>query len=58
MIVFDTDTLTLFNLNNPRVRQRAAQEKDQIAITVISRIEVLLGRFSFISKAADGNQLQ
>src|SRR4051812_15578297 len=58
MIVFDTDTLTLFNLNNRRIRQRAAQETDQIAITVITRIEVLMGRFAFISKAADGDQLQ
>jgi tRNA(fMet)-specific endonuclease VapC len=58
MILFDTDTLTLFNLANPRIRERAAQEKDQIAITVITRIEVLFGRFEFVVKAADGAQLQ
>lgn len=58
MILFDTDTLTLFNLANPRIRQRASQEKDLIAITVITRIEVLLGRFEFVLKAADGEQLQ
>jgi tRNA(fMet)-specific endonuclease VapC len=58
MIVFDTDTLTLFNLENTRIRQRASQERGQIAITVITRIEVLSGRFEFVLKAADGEQLQ
>jgi tRNA(fMet)-specific endonuclease VapC len=58
MKVFDTDTLTLYSTGHPRIRQRAAQEDDEIAITVITQIEVLLGRFDFILKAADGNQLQ
>ena len=58
MILLDTDTLTLFNLANPRIRLRAAQETDQIAISVVTRIEVLLGRFEFLLKAADGEQLQ
>jgi len=57
MVILDTDTLTLLNIGHPRVRQRAAQEKDALAISVISRIEVLLGRFSFVLKASDAEQL-
>ncbi len=58
MIVLDTDTLTLLNAGHPRVQQRAAQEKDPLAITVITRIEVLIGRFAAIVKSANGNELQ
>ncbi|MBI2805079.1 MAG: type II toxin-antitoxin system VapC family toxin [Planctomycetes bacterium] len=58
MILFDTDILSLSNVGNVRIRKRAAQEKDTIGITVITRIEVLLGRFDAILKAADGEQLQ
>jgi len=58
MILLDTDMVTLLNQNHPRVRQRAAMEMDLLAIAVITRIEVLLGRFEFVLKAADGEQLQ
>jgi tRNA(fMet)-specific endonuclease VapC len=57
MLLLDTDTLTLLNMGHPRIRPRAEKEKDIIAITVISRIEVLMGRFNFVLKAADGEQL-
>lgn len=56
MILFDTDTLTLFNAGNSRIRERAAREADEIAITVVTRIEVLMGRFSFVLKAKDGEE--
>ena len=58
MILLDTDSLTLLNAGQSRIRQRAAQETGQLAIAVITRIEVLLGRFDFVLKAADGNELQ
>ncbi len=57
MKLFDTDTLTHFNAGHPRIRDRAEREIEEIAITVITRIEVLLGRFDFVLKAADGEQL-
>ena len=58
MIVFDTDILTLYSLENIRIRERAAREDDEIAITIITQIEVLLGRFHFILKASTGDELQ
>jgi tRNA(fMet)-specific endonuclease VapC len=58
MIIFDTDILTLYTRGHPRIRQRAEQEDDEIAISLITQIEVLLGRFDFILKAADGEQLK
>ena len=58
MILLDTDSLTLLNAGQSRIRQRAAQEADRLAITVITRIEVLLGRFEFVLKAAGGSELK
>src|SRR5438128_1255790 len=57
MILLDTDTFTLLVSGDPRVVQRASEATDDIAITVITHIEVLLGRFNFVLKAADGDQL-
>jgi tRNA(fMet)-specific endonuclease VapC len=58
MIVLDTDTLTLYIRNHPQVVQRVRDAEDQIAITIIGRIEVLQGRFDTLLKAADGAELQ
>lgn len=58
MIVLDTDTLTLYFRNHPRVLKRRRQAEDEVVITVISRIEVLQGRFATVMKAADGVELQ
>jgi tRNA(fMet)-specific endonuclease VapC len=58
MIYFDTDILTLHIAGHPSVRQRLERCDEEIAITVITQIEVLLGRFEFVMKAADGAQLQ
>jgi predicted nucleic acid-binding protein len=48
----------LYSTGHARVRQRADNEDDEIGISVITQIEVLLGRFNFILKADDGAQLQ
>ena len=46
MIVLDTDILTLFLLNHPRVLERRRQVEEEVVITTISRIEILQGRFA------------
>jgi predicted nucleic acid-binding protein len=58
MILFDTDILTLFLTGHETLRRRVEQADEEFAITVITRIEVLLGRFASVTKAADGIQLQ
>jgi tRNA(fMet)-specific endonuclease VapC len=58
MIVLDTDTLTFYFQNHPRVIERVARTTEELAITVISRIETLQGRFASLLKAADGAELQ
>lgn len=58
MIVLDTDTLTFFFRNHPRVVERLQTTADEVAITIISRIETLQGRFDALMKAADGAALQ
>lgn len=58
MIVLDTDTLTFFFRNHPPVVERMQTTADEVAITIVSRIETLQGRFDSLMKAADGMALQ
>jgi tRNA(fMet)-specific endonuclease VapC len=57
MILLDTDTLTLYLAGHEKVRRRVEQAEDDLAITVITRVEILQGRFDFLLKAKDGAQL-
>ena len=57
MIVLDTDILSLFFTGHPRVAERMRREQEQIVATVVSRIEILTGRFASVIKAVDGKQL-
>jgi tRNA(fMet)-specific endonuclease VapC len=58
MNLLDSDTLTLFTAGHPRVVARVLSATDVVATTIISRIEILRGRFDFVIGAADGQQLQ
>lgn len=58
MIVLDTDTLTYFLRNHPRVVERMQTTTEEVVITIVSRIETLQGRFDTLMKAADGVALQ
>jgi tRNA(fMet)-specific endonuclease VapC len=57
MILLDTDTLTFYLAGHPRVMEHARMEEEVPAISIVSRIEVLQGRFASVLKAADGDQL-
>jgi len=56
MILLDTDTLTLLMHGHERIKRRVA-ECESITITIVTRIEILRGRFDSILKAADGAEL-
>ena len=58
MLLLDTDIFSLLTQGHPRVTARAEAATDTIAITVITRIEILRARFEFLLNAADGEQLQ
>ncbi len=58
MILLDTDTLTLLFQGHARVEARLRTADEAVATTIITRIEVLQGRFDAIMKAADAAQLQ
>ncbi len=45
MTLLDTDILTLWLLGQPKVSERVLASSDDVASTVVSRIEVLQGRF-------------
>ena len=58
MYLLDTDTLTLVHARHPRVSERQRTvPSSEIATTVITRIEILQGRFAALLKAADAAQL-
>jgi tRNA(fMet)-specific endonuclease VapC len=57
MILLDTDHLSLLFADHPRVAERFRGTTEVVATTIISRIEVLQGRFAFLLKAADAEQL-
>ncbi len=58
MILLDTDILTYYFAGHPRVLQHAQSAEESPATTIISRIQMLQGRFDFVLKAADGAQLE
>ena len=58
MILLDTDILTLWLLGQTLVSRRVLGSSDDIATTVVSRIELLQGRFASLLKATDGGRLQ
>lgn len=54
MFLLDTDILTLLLRDNPKVIQRVhSLDAAEIATTIISRIEILRGRFASVLKAAN-----
>ena len=57
MIVLDTDTLSLYFNNHLRVVRRLEAASEEPAASIVSRIEVLQGRFSSILKAANAEEL-
>ena len=55
--LLDTDTLTYLLLGHPRVREKCAEVTAEVVLTVITRIEVLQGRFAAVLTAEDGERL-
>jgi tRNA(fMet)-specific endonuclease VapC len=58
MILLDTVRVTLLNHGHPRIAARVLAVPESVAVTIVSRIEILRGRWDFLLKAADGRQLQ
>jgi tRNA(fMet)-specific endonuclease VapC len=59
MIVLDSDIVTLLSYpGNEKLKERiAAQASEELAITIITRMEILRGRFDSIVKAANEGEL-
>ena len=58
MHILDTDTLTHLHAGHPRVVQRLRELADpDVATTLITKIELLRGRFDYMLKAASGSEL-
>ena len=58
MHLLDTDTLTYLHAGHPRVVERLHNLADpDVGTTIITKIEMLRGRFDFVLKAATGPDL-
>jgi tRNA(fMet)-specific endonuclease VapC len=57
MFVLDTDTLTLLLRGNTLVSDRMAQAAAEVVLTIVTRLEILQGRFASVFKAEDGKKL-
>ena len=58
MHILDTDTLSLLQRGHPKVvGSLESLEDTDLAITLITKIELLRGRYDFVLKAATGEQL-
>lgn len=57
MTLLDTDTLTLYFTAHPRVMEQVRAAEEVPVTSIVSRIEVLQGRFDSVLKARDGDQL-
>lgn len=57
MILLDTDILSHFLFAKPTIVAQVENAVEEPAITIVSRIEVLAGRFDSVLKATDGKQL-
>jgi hypothetical protein len=50
--ILDSDILSLLFHDHSRVVERHRQENDEVATTIVSRIQVLQGRFAMLLKAS------
>ena len=58
MHILDTDTITHLHAGHPKVVERLQKLDDpDVGITIITKIELLRGRFDFLLKAANGREL-
>jgi tRNA(fMet)-specific endonuclease VapC len=57
MFILDTDTLSPLMYGQEGITERVRQADREVVTTVISRVEVLQGRFSTVLKAEDGERL-
>jgi tRNA(fMet)-specific endonuclease VapC len=56
--ILDTDTLTHLHAGHPRVVQRLRELADpELGTTLITKIELLRGRYEYVLKAASGSEL-
>ena len=58
MILLDTDTFALFSYGHAGIAQKIEERHaETLSVTLITRMEVLRGRFESILKAADDEEL-
>lgn len=57
MFILDTDTFTHLQKGNQKVFQNLQNTDGDVAITIITRVEVLRGRFDYLLKATTSDDI-
>ena len=57
MFILDTDILEHLLRGHARVAERRSGAAEKVVLTIVTRIEVLQGRFASVMKAEDGQKL-
>lgn len=57
MILLDTDTFSLLARGHAKVAARRAAANDEVALTIITRVEALVGRCAFLMRAVEGEEV-
>lgn len=60
MIIFDTDTVTLLGYGHAKVTKRVKElpDEERLAVTVITQMQILRGRYESVLKAANESELK
>lgn len=59
LFILDTNTLSALHAGDARIlRHKERFDPTEVVTTIITRIEILRGRFEFVLKAADGIELR
>jgi tRNA(fMet)-specific endonuclease VapC len=58
MLILDTDIVTLAHVGNPVIARHIEQTRksEEIAVTIITKVEILRGRFDYLLKAGNKEQ--
>ena len=58
MLILDTDIVTLAHVGNPVIARHIEQTRksEEIVVTIITKVEILRGRFDYLLKASNKEQ--
>ena len=56
--IIDTDTFSLLQRDNEKIKRKLASTTDEVGISIVTKAEVLYGRYAFLLKAENSERLK